>query len=232
MLRECFIATSNVVEFDEICDELQDPKGLLGPSIVEATGPAGRGKTEAAKRRAVRTNAIYLPPMNQRTPLMLLREITFELNRSKPHRIEAALDLIGREMAKESRLVMIDEADLLPMPLLEMLRNLNERYSFPIIIIGEDSLAARLATRRRLSSRLRIKMQFRPVSQPDIHLFFDRALGVKIAPKVGAIIQKYAEGDWRPVLSLAVSLDRAMAASGLVELSVDLVGQIIGKANS
>ena len=232
MLRECFVTTENVVKFDEICDELQDPMGLIGPSMAQVTGPAGRGKSEAAKRRAVRTNAIYLPPMNQRTPLMLLREITFELNQSKPGRIEICLDLISREMAKEPRLVIVDEADLLPMPLLEMLRNVNERYSCPIIVIGEDGLVGRLAARRRLSSRLRLKMEFGPVNQPDVGLFFNKTLDLDLIPKVAAIIQRFSGGDWRPILSLAASVDRAMAASALKELSEDFIKRIIDEKES
>lgn len=232
MLKECFLTTTNVVRFNEICDEVEDPAGLIGPSLLEVTGSAGRGKSETAKKRTVNTDAIYLPPMNQRTPLMLLREITFELNQTKPGRIELCLDMIGREMSREPRLIIIDEADLLPMPLLEMIRNVNERYSCPILLIGEDGLAGKLASRRRLSSRIRLKMEFGPVSQADIGMFFNKALDLELSPSVTEVIQKYSKGDWRPVLSLAASVDRARSASGFSELTKDIVKRIIDEKDT
>ena len=42
-----FITTENVIRFDGICQELEDPISRIGPSLAMVTSPAGRGKTEA-----------------------------------------------------------------------------------------------------------------------------------------------------------------------------------------
>jgi DNA transposition AAA+ family ATPase len=225
-----FIATGNTAKFGDLCNELADPGSLVGPSLAMVTGPAGRGKSEAAKHYATQTEAIYIPPLNVRSPAMVLREIAFELSKVRPSRSEACLAIIGEEMAKDRRLIIIDEADLLSMQILEMLRNLNERYACPIVLIGEDELKGRIASRRRLSSRIRRKMEFSPVTREDIAFFFSQAMGVKLPPDAAAIIQRHSNGDWRPVLTLAVAIERAMTASGITEITAEMVKDVVKNA--
>ena len=194
-----FIATGNTTKFDDLCNELANPASLIGPSLAMVTGPAGRGKSEAAKHYATQTEAIYIPPLNVRSPAMVLREIAFDLARVRPGRSDACLSIIGEEMAKERRLVIIDEADLLSMQILEMLRNLNERYACPIVLIGEEELKGRIASRRRLASRIRRKMEFSPVTKEDIAFFFNQSLETKLPPDAAGLIQRHSNGDWRQI---------------------------------
>lgn len=229
-MKNEFIETANVNKFNNICAELEDPVSMIGPSLSMVTGPAGRGKSEAAKRYAVQGSAIYIPPMNIRSPAMVLREITFELCKMRPGRADTCLAMIGAEMAKDRRLVIIDEADLLSMYVLEMLRNVNERFSCPIILIGEEELKGKIASRRRIKSRIRRHMDFLPVTQPDIAYFFSQCLGMKISPDIGAAIQRHCEGDWRPVLTTAIAIERAMIASGMDEITLELVKDAIKNA--
>jgi DNA transposition AAA+ family ATPase len=229
-MKNEFINTINVNKFQRICQELEDPSSLVGPSLAMVTGPAGRGKSEAAKHYAVHSDAIYIPPLNTRTPSMLLREIAFELGKLRPMRAEACLGIIGEEMAKQRRLIIVDEADLLAMPILEMLRNLNERYACPVLFIGEDELKGKIESRRRLSSRIRRRMEFMPVSQQDIAFFFKRCMDMSIQADVAAMIQKHCRGDWRPVLTVAIGIERAMKASEASEVTMEMVGDVIKSA--
>jgi hypothetical protein len=226
-MRNEFIETANVNRFNAICAELEDPASLVGPSLAMVTGPAGRGKSEASKRYATQTQAIYVPPLNTRTPAMVLREIAFELAKVRPVRSEACLEIIGDEMRKERRLIIIDEADLLPMQILEMLRNLNERFACPVMLLGEDELKGKVESRRRLSSRIRRRMEFGPVTQQDIAYFFKRAMDLKVAPDIAAPIHQKSRGDWRPVLKIAIAIERAMKASNLTEITPELVKDVI-----
>jgi len=222
-----FIVTENVSRFNDICAELESEESLIGPSLAMVTAPAGRGKSEAAKHYAIQNSTIYLPPFNTRSPLMLLREITFELCAAKPGRLEACLTLISEEMARERRLVIIDEADLLPMKILEMIRNVNERCACPILLLGEQDLRGKIANRRRIASRIRRQMEFGPITQPDIVLFFRKALQIALAPEGAAMLQRYSKGDWRPVLTKGIEIERAMKASGLTELPLDLLKELL-----
>ncbi len=226
-MRNEFINTANSMKFKAICDELSDPESLIGPSLAMATGQAGRGKSEAAKNYATQTNAIYIPPMNTRTPAMLLREITFELAAMRPTRSDACLNIIGQEMEKDRRLIIIDEADLLAMQILEMLRNLNERYACPILLIGEDELKGKVASRRRIASRIRRKLEFTSVTQGDIAFFFQKSLNLQLTADLTAPIHRHSNGDWRPVLTVAVAIERAMKASNITEITTELVRDVI-----
>jgi DNA transposition AAA+ family ATPase len=225
-MKNVFINTDNVNRVTDVCAELESPEGTIGPSLAMLTGPAGRGKSEFARHYATEGTAIYLPPMNIRTPTMLLREITFELCTVRPGRSEMCLHIIAEEMAKQRRLIMIDEADLLPIRILEMLRNLNEGTLCPILLIGEEGLKGKIASRRRLASRIRGELTFGPVEQSDVALFFRKALSVAVMPQAATSILKKAHGDWRPVLTMAIAIERAMRASGLHEVTDKLVEEL------
>lgn len=230
-MKSEFIDNANTRKFFEICNELSDPASMIGPSLAMVTGPAGRGKTEAARRFATQTEAIYLPPLNTRTPTMVLREIAFELAGMRPVRSDACLQIIGDEMHKQRRLIMIDEADLLAMQVLEMLRNVNERYACPILLIGEDELKGRIASRRRLVSRIRRRLEFGPVTAQDIAFFFKQSLLGEYPPQaVTTLIQQHAKGDWRPVLNAAIGIERAMRATGTSEITVEMTKDVLKSA--
>jgi len=222
-MKQEFIRTANTKQFEEMCNEMTSTMSLIGPSLAMVTGPAGRGKTEAAKHYAVNSQAIYIPPMNIRSPAMVLREISFELCGMRPTRSDACLANIGEEMARNRRLIMVDEADLLEMKCLEMLRNVNERFACPIMLIGEEELKGKIGSRRRLASRMRRRMEFGPISKEDIAFFFHTSLGVKAGADVTSAIHKHANGDWRPVLTTAINIERSMKASNVSEITMEMV---------
>jgi hypothetical protein len=226
-MKQEFIETGNTKKFVKICEEMTSVSSLIGPSLAMVTGPAGRGKTEAAKHFAVNSSAVYIPPMIGRSWPMVLREICFDLAGTRPVRTDACLAILDEEMAKNRRLIIIDEADLLKMEILEGLRNVNERYACPVLLIGEENLKGKIATRRRLASRIRRRMDFGAISQHDIAFFFRTALGVKAGPDVLSAIHKHANGDWRPVLTTAIGIERAMKASNVTEITPEMVNDVL-----
>ena len=147
-MKQQFIETGNTQKFADICNELMSPSSLIGPSLAMVTGPAGRGKTEAARHYSVHHGGIYISPMITRTPAMLLREICFELSGMRPARTDGCLNVIGEAMSQKRQLLIIDESDLLELRSLEMLRNCNELFACPIVFLGEDSLKRKIGTRR------------------------------------------------------------------------------------
>ncbi len=226
-MKNEFIETANVNRFNNICRELDDPTSMIGPSMAMVTGPPGRGKTEAARHYAIHSQSAYIPPFLKRTALMLLKDIAFELRGARPNRTETCLNIIRDEMAKERRLILIDEADNLPMPMLEMLRNLNEMCACPVLLVGEERLRRKVGSEPRLLDRIRISMEFGPVSQLDVSFFFKRAFALTLHKDVCADIHRYGKGTWRRVLKFAVAAERAMKASDANDISAELANMVI-----
>jgi len=227
-MKNIFITTENVNKCTEVCQELESPESLIGPSLAMFTGPAGRGKSEFAKYYATNSTAIYIPPLNVRSPAMVLREIAFELSMLRPRQTEACMNIIGSEMAKARRLIFIDEADLLPIGILEMLRNINERYACPVVLIGEEELKGKVGSRRRITSRIRRRVEFNPVTQPDMVLFYAKALDMNLSNNVSTILYRGCGGDWRPIEVTAIAIERALRASGVDEITEDLAKAVVG----
>lgn len=231
-MRNEFIKTENVLKFEDVCADLESRESLIGPSLAMVTGPAGRGKSEAAKRYATQSDAVYIPPVAVRTPLMLLQDICFEFSAIKPGRTSACLTLIEEEQRRKRRLIIIDEADLVEMRSLELLRNLNELTGGPILLIGEDDLKRKLGNRPRLSSRIRRKLTFAPISAADVALFYKRSLNQDLSAEVVQRLHKAAGGDWRPVLTIALTIERMMQASGLNDVALELAEQAVAEVQA
>lgn len=225
-MKKVFVSTINIQEFNGIAAELSEPE-LIGPSLALITGRAGRGKTEAAKQYAVNSSAAYVLMVPGMTPVMALRDIAFELSAIKPRTTDVCLEIIESEMHKERRLILADEADLVPLKTLEMLRVVNERCGCPIVFIGEDDLAGKVASRRRIVSRIRRSMTFGPVTPADLVMFLEHSLEIKVTPAVVSRFHQHSKGDWRPVVTCAAAINRAIEASDTNEISEDMAREII-----
>jgi len=226
-MKNEFVETDNTGKFNKICGDLESPASLIGHSMAVVTGKAGHGKTEAAKHYAVNSTAVYIPPMVGRSLPAVLREIAFELAKVRPTRGEICELVIGEEMRKDRRLVIIDEADLLATKVLEGLRNVNERYACPILLIGEEELRGQIASRRRLADRIRCSMEFGPVTRLDVAFFFSKAFSLTPDKDVCVAVQRYGKGTWRRVLKFAIAAEQAMQASGVTDITTELAAIVI-----
>jgi len=222
-MEPVFVKTANYVQFAEVCDELASDAGRVGPSLALIWGRAGRGKTESARYYAVQKGAVYVRTLPIMTPLAVLREIAFDLVAEKPHTTTRCVDIISHELRGKRRVILIDEADLLKMDVLETLRGINEVCSAPVVLIGEEQLPNRVAPRRRIVSRIRMRQEFGPLAQPDIAVFFKHAMKVELAPACVSALFKKSGGDWRPMLTRAIAIERAMKASDIREVTVGLI---------
>lgn len=223
-MENIFIKTSNYLKFMEICNELAGDGGQIGPSLAMVWGRAGRGKTAAAQYWAVQHDGIYVRTLPIMTPLAVLREIAFYVSQEKPHTTRRCLDLIQAD--KRRRVILIDEADLLHMEVLETLRGVNEITGSPIVLIGEEPLPGRVASRRRIVSRIRLRQEFGPLAQPDIAVFFKHAMKIELTPDCVSALYKKSGGDWRPMLTKALAIERAMKASDLREVTVSMIDEL------
>jgi len=211
-----------------LCDELLGP--ALGVEMAAVLGRAGRGKTTAAERvYATNQNTVYVLyhedwPYNE-----LLREITFRLCNERPRFRQTCFDMIQAELAAHRRIIMVDEADRMNLKCLNVLRNVHDVCKVPVLLIGEEILARNLGRERRLISRVRSMVNFEPVSQADVMVFFKSAMDQALAPEQAVKLLKHSEGDFRKVLTAAVGAGRIMKASGIEKITDKVVDEICKK---
>jgi DNA transposition AAA+ family ATPase len=214
VMRDCFIPTQNYQKAAALCEELMGP--ALGVEMAAITGRAGRGKTTVAERiYATNKNTVYVLYHEDWSYSELLRDITFRLCGTRPRYRQICFEMIQNEMARQRRIIMVDEADRMNVKCLNVLRNIHDVCKVPVLLIGEDDLKRKMEKENRLISRLRSTLLFDPVNQADVVVFFKSALGQPITPEMAGRLLMHSGGDFRNVLTDAVAIERMMKASGV-----------------
>ena len=219
---ETFIRTQNVVRFDDLANGLLEPDSTLNSSIGIVLGPPGYGKTFTARHYAsVSPDSAYVLYMKGFTLTYLMRQIANTLTGVSFRTYHENLALIKEATALRRKLIIIDEADRLPIRYIEALRGLNEYCSAPVVLIGEESLHNKMRTLPRLESRVRREIVFDPLSITDVALFYAQAVGENITdePQLCKELLSRARKDFRNLVNDAITLCQAMTASGLNKIT-------------
>jgi len=222
------VATSNVTRFKNLCDDLASPDNSLSSSIGMVLGSVGRGKTHTTLWYVTqKSNVARVQFMEGFTLVKLLKEIAFELSGMKPNNFERCLAVIEEASAIVRRLVIIDEADKMPVRYIEMLRGLNERCRLPFVLVGEEALKAKIDGVPRLKSRIRKPIVlYQPVDVVDVKTFYKVSVGIDVSVEVAAKLCKKANGDFRTVVNDAMALVKIMNASDIAEVTGDMLQKI------
>jgi len=226
--RGAFVPTANVEKFHKLADGLLDPGGLMNSSLGVVIGTAGRGKTFTCRRYAsIYTDAAYVLFVDGYSPVKLLKEIAYELSGTRPVYFEKCLNAIEEASRINRKLVVIDEADKMPVRYHEMLRGINERCQLPLLLVGEEELYAKLANVPRLRSRIRKPIvKFQPVDVVDVSTYYKLALNLTIAPEVSKALCQRSAGDFRVIVNDANEICDIMNTNNLSTLELELLQQI------
>jgi hypothetical protein len=225
-MKDVYIATQNYQRFSALCDELLS--SAHGVELAAVIGHAGRGKTKAAKQIFSKNlNTVYCLYKEDDTHADLLREITFRLAGLRPGRKQHCYEIIERELAARRRVIMVDEADRMSLTCLNGLRNIHDICGVPIIMIGEEDLKSKLGRERRLVSRVRDVIQFEPVVQIDIVVYYRQSLDLALSPAQAAKLLRHCEGDFRLVLTDALAVERLMTVNNITTVTDAIVDEIM-----
>lgn len=222
-----FISTQNVVALNSLANGLLDPRTTLNSSIGMVTGSAGLGKTTAIQRyAAMQDQAVYVLYMEGYTLSMLIRKIAYELTGFNRRTFDNNLAIIKEATSIYRKLIIIDEADRMPIRIIESLRNINEYCGAPILLVGEESLASRLETIPRLKSRIRKpEIVFKPINIVDVATYYQIATGLDISgsPEVCQQLLRWAGRDFRTLVNDAQHIISTMNTNGLSELTEEVL---------
>ncbi|EAV8178483.1 ATPase [Salmonella enterica] len=112
-------------------------------------GAAGLGKTITLKEYARRDDAvIFIEADPGYTASTLLEELCGRLRLSKNGNIHTLIDLCVEKLKGTGRLLIIDEAELLPYRALEVIRRLHDKAGIGVVMAGMPRLITNLKGKR------------------------------------------------------------------------------------
>jgi len=224
-----FISTQNVQAVNALCDDLLDPTTSLNASIGLIVGSAGYGKTTSLQHYAAMNDSVaYVLYMEGYTLVGMMKAIAFELIGTSGRTYLENLALIDRATSVVRKLIIIDEADRMPIRLLEGLRNVNERCGAPILLSGEESITAKMDSQPRLHSRIRKpEIKFKALNHIDVATFYEEAIGLVIShdEQVCRQLLRWANRDFRTLVNDAHHLCRIMNTHGLTDLTAEVLNE-------
>jgi DNA transposition AAA+ family ATPase len=223
------VPTRSVNAFVSLADDLADPEGSRCSSLGMVIGTAERGKTHTARWYAENhDDACYVLFIEGSTRVQLLRDSCEALANIRPITFGACLDVIHESCSERRRLIIIDEADKLPIAFLELLRGIHERCKVPILLAGEEALKAKVDRIPRLRSRIRSPVVlYEPVNNVDVAAFYALACGIEIDLDTAEALTKRSRGAWRSLVNDALALARMGRASGIATVTPQMIAKLV-----
>ncbi|EAB6033854.1 AAA family ATPase [Salmonella enterica] len=121
----------------------------LESEICVLFGAAGLGKTMILKEYARRdSNVIFIEADPGFTARTLLEELCSRLRLSKNGNIHALIEVCVEKLKDSGRLLVIDEAELLPYRALEVIRRLHDKAGIGVVLAGMPRLIVNLKGKR------------------------------------------------------------------------------------
>lgn len=251
---ERFLITKEYRRFAEFCDACRREK-----YIGLCHGPPGVGKTLSARHyaswdilekvlptyvlfggepmfAAQDCRTIFYTPTVTNTPRQLTRDLgqLQERLRFLVEDCHAATEQRERnyQAPERAELIIIDEADRLRLTGLEQLRDLYDRGSFGLVLIGMPGLEKRLSRYKQLYSRVGFVHEFRPLSKDEMYFTLStkwRQLGLALdltnfmdVEAVGTII-RITGGNFRLMHRLFSQIQRILEINQLQTVSKEVV---------
>lgn len=214
---DVLVCTPSVSNFQLLADSLSDPEGRLSSSIGMVIGTAERGKSFTS-RWYVQNNplAAYVLYVDGSTKYQLLGDICEAVAHTRPHSFAACISVLEETCRYNRRLVIIDEADKIPVRQLEILRAVNERARLPFLIVGEEGLKVKTDRIPRLRSRIRNPLVvFEPAQAVDVLAYYQTAAQLQIDRRTAERLARHADGGFRTIVNDADALSKMSAASGI-----------------
>ncbi|MBO7612479.1 MAG: AAA family ATPase, partial [Treponema sp.] len=189
---------------------------------------AERGKTHSAKWYVQENpNAAYVLFVDGSTKTQLMRDICESVAHTRPHSFGECLTILEEYCKYTRRLVIIDEADKLPVRYLEIIRAVNERCQLPFLLVGEEGLKTKTDRIPRLRSRIRNPIVlFERAHAVDVAAYYHEAAGIDITPDTADRLVRHAQGGFRSIVNDSIAISKMAKASGLVSITDNMLDKL------
>ncbi|WP_246104365.1 AAA family ATPase [Treponema pectinovorum] len=226
---DVLVLTPSVSNFQALADDLSNPDGTMSSSIGMAIGTAERGKSHSSHWYVQQNqNAAYVLYVDGSTKVQLLRDICDSIAHTRPYSFGHCLSTLEETCKYSRRLIIIDEADKLPVQHLEMLRGINERCNLPILLVGEEGLKTKTDRVPRLRSRIRHPIVlFERAIPVDIIAYYHEAAGIDIDRATAEKLCKHANGGFRSIVNDSIAISKMSKASGINTITENMLEKLI-----
>lgn len=167
-MNKTFIKTKNVKRFVSLMDELQKlPPNI--PKFALVYGEHGLGKTQTIQWWCDKNDSVYVRAVKGMTSRWLLSEIAEELGEEPFWHTQETFCLIENNLRYNPKIIIIDEIDyLIDKQSIETLRDLHDKTSCPIVLVGMGLADKKLARFPHLCDRFYKTLKFEPFNNDDI----------------------------------------------------------------
>lgn len=230
-MRDIIIETDAMTRFNTAVDEVMEGDKDLSGFII-SIGQAGRGKTVAADSYYTNRGGVYVRVQQGWSQTAFMQRLLFEVRgkndadmpKSNVHRCKQEIIDI---LEKDRKPLFFDEADRLPVNIIEHIRDIADITGVPPVLIGEEGLNGLLRERRRIWSRVVEEVEFGPISAGEIAVYAMQAAGLDIPAELCIKIKDKAEGDFRLVRNMTRLLERAAKAADTVKVNKDILETVL-----
>ncbi len=87
----------------------------------------------------------------------------------------------------------------MPQVFLDVVRDIADSASIPVILIGEEDIVSFMKRNRRVWSRTFQQLEFKPIEIADIIMYAGESAGLKLSIPVAQMLHKASGGDFRLV---------------------------------
>lgn len=225
---DVLVLTPSVSRFKALADDLASPDGTMSSSIGMAIGTAERGKSHTSKWYVQEnSNAAYVLYVDGSTKTQLLRDICDAVAHTRPHSFGECLMVLEENCRYTRRLVIIDEADKLPVRFLEIIRAVNERCQLPFLLVGEEGLKTKTDRVPRLRSRIRNPIVlFERAHAVEVAAYYHEAAGIDISQEVAERLVRHAQGGFRSIVNDSIAISKMAKASGLSTITENMLDKL------
>lgn len=225
---DVLVLTQSVSNFQALADDLSAPDGTMSSSIGMAIGTAERGKTHASKWYCQNNpQAAYVLYVDGSTKVQLLRDICEALAHTRPYSFGACIATLEETCKYNRRLIIIDEADKMPIQQLEMLRAINERCNLPLMLVGEEGLKTKTDRVPRLRSRIRNPIcLFEKAKSVDVAAYYHAAAGVEITQQMAERLVRHAGYGFRSIVNDSIAISKMSKASAIDTITDKMLDQL------
>jgi DNA transposition AAA+ family ATPase len=215
--------TKNVRNFSVMMDGLALGRGEGRLGMVY--GRAGRGKTRTSQWYHAHHGGVFLRMQTiwRTSELEFLRALCRELGiLSAPGRKGPAFMSAVDALIADPKPVFLDEVEKLPRYFLDVIRDLSDLSTAPVILVGEEELVSYMRVNRRVWSRTYQAIEFLPISKPDISAYIREASGLPVDNHVADVFHAASCGDFRIVRRGLLALAQIANAKQTDQITVDM----------